>query len=174
MPRFAPVAEFLGESLELPVEGRDRKLKEYAIPPCAAEVGLKLTARFDDAKTKVTASDDPDEEVVDDASEEELYRMALGDVYDQLIADGVLFPTLKVVGQTAVIWHVYGVKAAELYWEVGGDPKRFKKDSTSTTETPATPAAAPSTRKRASATGTTRSRSAKPRSGPTSSEPGTS
>ncbi|GII63541.1 hypothetical protein Skr01_36260 [Sphaerisporangium krabiense] len=173
MPRFAPIAEFLGETLDLPVLVRGKE-KTYSVAPCSAEVGLRLTARFSDAKKKAADSDDADEEVVDDETETGLYRAALGDVYDELVADGVPYSTLKVVGQTAVIWHVYGEKAAAFYWEAGGDPKRSAtSDSTSTSENPETPAAARSTRKPASASGTTRSRT-RARTGGTSSSAGSS
>ena len=174
MPRFAPLTEFLAEPLTLPILGR-----EYQIAPADVETGLRLTARFERLKAKADASGDPEEEVADDIEETELFRMALGPVYDQLKADGVPLRMAKFVASTAVIWHVYGPRAAELFWATGGDPKASpstsKTSSTESGETPETRAAARSTRKPASASGTTPSRSRKTpaRSGQTSSTAGT-
>lgn len=176
MPRFAPLSEFLAEPLVLPVRGR-----EYSIAPVDGETGLRLTARFDATKKKAAASDDPEEEVLDDEEEVVTYRMALGDTYDQMVADHVPYKMIKFVASAAIVWHIYGEKAAALFWETGGDPKWQPSDSAKAlkdlknSESQETPAAAPSTRKRASASGTTRSRKSpsKAQPGRTSSTAGT-
>lgn len=163
MPKFPELDASLGETLDLPVPLPSGQVKEYKVPPVDAETWAWITARF------ATGSDD---EEVDDTSEGTLYRRCLGDaVYDELWADHAGWDQIRRCGLTSLSWHVNGEETALKVW-VGGVPKR---PSTSETAEPTeTSAEAPSTRRRASATGTTPTPK-KPRSpGRTSSTAGTS
>lgn len=64
--------------------------------------------------------DEADRLADDDPTEDSLHRRLLGDAYDQLLADGANYATLRHVGITATIWVGSGREAAEAYWRSGG------------------------------------------------------
>jgi hypothetical protein len=117
MPKFPEVAAFLGETLDLPINGT-----VYSIPAVDGETGVRLTARFTDAAEKTDAGEGDEE--VDDLSEIQLYKECLGPVYAQLLANKVPWPMIKAAALTALAWHVHGEATALVVWERGGFPKR--------------------------------------------------
>lgn len=89
-----------------------------------------------------------------------MYRRLLGDVWDQLHADGVSWPRIQVVAQTAMIWVGVGVEAAETFWNSGGNPEAFAPNrqarrSTATVgaDTTRKPSSTSTTKSRRTATG---------------------
>lgn len=140
----------LDAGLALPIRGTT-----YTVPPVDAETGLRLQ-RLAEVAAKVAQaaeSGDPlDGVALDDAGEIDLYRDALGAAYDEMIADRVPWPALKVAGVTAWLDAAVSREAAEAYWNAAGDPELLAGNRETRR------AAARSTRRPASASGTTRAR----------------
>ncbi|MEU4332328.1 DUF7426 family protein [Nonomuraea dietziae] len=151
MPKFPEVAQFLGETLDLPIGGT-----VYSVPPVDAKVGVRLVTRFTEVASKAEAAQDDDEEVADDLGEIALYQDTLGPVYAQLLADKVKWPMIKAAGLTALAWHLHGEEIALIVWERGGFPKRALTSEKK--ETPVIQGAVLSTPSPASESGTTPSR----------------
>lgn len=151
---FDDLDQYFDDTLSLPVGG-----KTYVIAGPDAETGLfcqrLMTAGVAASAGLPTPASMPDLKMDDDA-ETAFYRRILGDVYDQLVADGVSWPKIQIVAQTAFFWIASGKEMAEAFWRSGGDPKassasaapnRASRRSTST-------AAARTTKPRASTSGT--------------------
>lgn len=153
MATFREIDEFFDPSLRLPIHG-----KVYVIPPPDGEVGL-LCQRLMHAGLAAESGQDVDEKglnqlaetVLDDDQEKDLFRRILGPVQDEMIADGVDWPTRQHVEQTALIWVAAGLDAAAKHWESASGEASTPNRATRR----ATAAAARSTRARGSATGTT-------------------
>jgi hypothetical protein len=151
---FRDLSEVLNAGLSLPINGTT-----YLVPPVDAETGLKLQRLAEVASQVAQAAEsgEPlDEVALDDAAEVDLYRDALGSAYDEMIADRVPWPALKVAGVTAWLDAAVSREAAEAYWNAAGDPNQMAGNRETRR------AAARSTRRPASASGTTRTRKATP------------
>lgn len=167
MPKFPELDASLGETLDLPVNG-----KVYSVPPLDAETWARFSAQFTRLSDKAAKAESDDEEVADDRNEATLYRRGLGPVYDELAKDGATWAQIRVCGKTALVWHLHGTEVAMKMWTEGGSPK--PTSTSETTEPTETPAAAPSTPSPASESGTTRSRKDRASNGRTSSRAGAS
>lgn len=122
MAKFEALGELLDDTLTLPAGG-----KLYTICAPSAETGLRTQAMVQAAAAAAQngEGDAADAEVLNDAGERDLYRDVLGDVHDEMIADGVSWPELKHCAITATIWIAAGTEQAETYWKTGGDPSRL-------------------------------------------------
>lgn len=150
---FRDLSEVLDAGLSLPYKG-----KSYTVPPVDAETGLRLQRLAEVAAQAAKAAErgEPlDEIALDDDEEVDLYRDALGTAYDEMLADRVPWPMLKVAGVTAWLDAAVSREAAEAYWNSAGNP-----DPEALAGNRATRRAARSTRRPASASGTTRTRKA--------------
>lgn len=132
--------------LELPIRG-----KTYRIPPMGYQDGLRLKM----------AAEAP--EGADGPSNEEMLRLPLGPVLDEMRADNVPEAWILRAALTATAEAMAGRKVAELTWENGPDPEALAAQVAAMTGGQATNratrrAAASTTRKRASGTGTTTGR----------------
>lgn len=148
---FRDLSEVLDTGLPLPING-----KTYLVPPVDAETGLRLQrlAELATAAAQAVKSGEPlDAIALDDAGEIDLYRDALGTAYDEMVADRVPWPALKLAGVTAWLDAAVGREAAEAYWNAAGNPEAPAGNR-------ATRRAARSTRQPASVSGTTRTRKA--------------
>jgi hypothetical protein len=162
---FRDLDELLDDGLPLPISG-----KIYRIPPADAELGLwcqRLISLGMAVQMGETLPEGAPPLTLDDDDENALYRRLLGSrqnaegewvggVFDELIADGVNWERIKIVGQTAMFWVGAGRELAEAFWNAGGDPEAFpprRRPSKASTRT-----AAGSTTKRAGSTSGTRSR----------------
>lgn len=119
---FKTLDEFLGDSLELPVRCNDGELRTFKIPSPPAEDGLKIEKIMTEGLRVAEGGAALDTEVLDDAGELDLYRMALGDAYDEVLAH-LAWPRFRHVAMTAVMWITGGLDLAEQYWNSDGDPK---------------------------------------------------
>lgn len=149
---FRDLGELLDAGLALPIRG-----KVYTVPPVDAETGLKLQRLAEVAAQVAEATENGgslDGVALDDAAEVDLYRDALGSAYEEMLADRVSWPALKLAGVTAWLDAAVGREAAEAYWNAAGSPEA----SAGNRETRR--AAARSTRRPASESGTTRTRKA--------------
>lgn len=163
MPRFPELDASLGETLDLPVPLPSGQVKEYSVQPLDAKMWARFTAMW------TTVADADDDEEVDKATEEDYFRKALGDVYDQLTADGVFWKQIRRCGLAAIAWHLHGEERAMEVW-LGASPKA---PSTSETSSMAeTQAEDPSTPPPDSGTGTTPNPRRRASRGPTSSSAG--
>jgi hypothetical protein len=132
------------------------------VPPVDAETGLRLQRLAEVAAQAAKAMETGgsgealDEVALDDDEEVDLYRDALGTAYAEMLADRVPWPMLKVAGVTAWLDTAVSREAAEAYWNAAGNPD--PEALAGNRETRRT--AARSTRRPASASGTTRTRKA--------------
>ncbi|MFE7262259.1 hypothetical protein ACFU9B_09350 [Streptomyces sp. NPDC057592] len=116
---FQALDELLDETIKLPVGGR-----LYTILAPSAEIGLRVQALINAAAVAADGGK-VDEQVLGDAAERDLYRDVLGPTQDQMIADGVKWPTLKHCAITAMVWIAQDKTAAERFWNAAGDPSRL-------------------------------------------------
>lgn len=105
----------------------------------------------EDAVPLDTVALDNDEEI-------DLYRDALDTAREEMLAEGVPFPLLKVAAITVWLDTTVNRKAAEAYWNAAGNPEALAGNR-------ATRRAARSTRQPGFASGTTRTRKATPKTG---------
>ncbi len=85
-----------------------------------------------------------------------LVERMLGDLYNELIADGVHHEAIKVLGKAAYIWVIADAEKAKRFLDAGGRPESLAPNRAARRQSRAT-AGAKSTRKPAS-TSTTKSR----------------
>lgn len=93
------------EPLAFPIKG-----KVYEVPPLSWEAGVKLTAIMRDTED---APDDPDEQ----------NRLLMGDLWDQMKADGVPAEALSRAALTCLVDFRMGRDAAVKVWESGLTPE---------------------------------------------------
>lgn len=96
----------LYDPLILPING-----KEYQIPPASFEAGARINGIIDGAEQ---------------LTDEEFFRLLLGDVFDDMVADKVPSEAITRAGQTALADFRYGRGMAETMWKTGGDPKAIQ------------------------------------------------
>jgi hypothetical protein len=102
-----PYEDFVVEPLAFPIGNKVYTLEPYDIP-----TGLRLT--------EVVSHQDPE---FDKLPTSELYKLLLGPLWDEMIADGVTLAAVSRCGLTALTDFQYGRKMAEGAWERGADPK---------------------------------------------------
>jgi hypothetical protein len=150
-PTLEQLGSFLDPFLAVPFRG-----KTYQVPAVSAETGLRLQ-KLVSAGIRAATEDSLDPasiELVNDAEELGFYEQILGPVYPELIADGASFPALKFIGSTALLWHTQDFATAETFWKAEGKaPEQNRAQRRTATRT--STAAAPTTPKRVSRTGTT-------------------
>lgn len=129
MSRFKQLDQHFDPTLTLPVDADHT----YVIKPVDAKTGAWVTEVMSLA-VRVRLGDfeptEADMETVklDKPGQEHMYATVLGDVYQQMMDDGMSWEVIRLVGSTAVIWVHQGIDAAEDYWNSGGAaPKAPKK-----------------------------------------------
>ncbi|MGW1679394.1 DUF7426 family protein [Saccharopolyspora sp. NPDC002376] len=124
MTGLRDLSEVLDPGLSLPISGTT-----YTVPPPDAETGLRLQRLSDWMMTAAAAvqsgsdAPTPGEQLLSDSEELDLYRDSLGTAYDEMIADAVAWPWLKVAGMTAFTHWTVGAEQAQAIWEAGGRPE---------------------------------------------------
>ncbi|MFI8299985.1 hypothetical protein ACIGCZ_29075 [Streptomyces nigra] len=119
---FEALDSFLDDYLELPVRGRDGQTRVYRIEDPPAEDGLRIERITTLAARLAAGGKRPDTPVLDDEEEKDLFRLCLGDAYDQLLADGVRWAQFKHVALTAMFWVVADKETAAEFWRTGQQP----------------------------------------------------
>ncbi|MFK0062615.1 hypothetical protein ACIQTN_25735 [Streptomyces werraensis] len=120
--QFSALDDFLDDYLDLPVRGRDGEVRVYRIEDPPAEDGIRierittLAARLAAGQTRENLP------VLDDDEERDLYRMCLGDAYDEMLADGVGWAQFKHVAMTAMFWVISDKETAQEFWQTGQQP----------------------------------------------------
>lgn len=156
--------EVLDLTLDLPIRG-----KTYRVEPPTAAVGAALMNRLAAGvavDAGLTLSDeDRAQATVGGDDEDEFARMCLGSAFDEMVVDDLPKPLLDFAVSTAFIAWTMGKDAAVAWWESGGKvPGAGKRPSglpRMETQTPR--AAATTTPKRASRSGTSAKKKAKRR-----------
>jgi hypothetical protein len=119
---FNEIDELLDDGIYLPAGG-----KRYRIPSPDAELGL-WCQRVLGAGIAINAGQEPPKlqalpQSLNDDEERELYIRLLGPAWQEMLADGVSWERVRLIGQTVFVWVGGGREMAELYWNSGGDPK---------------------------------------------------
>jgi hypothetical protein len=97
------------EPLVLPING-----KKYTIAPISLDDGVKLLEGLaPDTKEPLT--------------DEEFYRLMLGDVLDEMRADNVKKEAISRAAKVALADHQRGRDTAFVFWKTGGDPKALRE-----------------------------------------------
>lgn len=138
---------FANKNLIFPIGGKNYELKPVTIPN-----GITLQKIISGSDKKLSSQPG-----------EELWKLVLGDLWDEFVEDGVPVEAAVRAGLTALAEYQYDRDMAEATWEAGADPKalqdyletklptnRAQRRSTST-------GAAKKTPSRASTTGTRKS-----------------
>lgn len=146
---FGELDEFLDDSITLPIGGRD-----YVIPSVPGKDGLwaqRLLEEVDRAKK----AGDADAGKLDDGDERMLYQRMLGPVFDEMLADDVKWQRISHAAMTVFFWTTSSRETAVKYWKAGGSPERLRSaGSPNRASRRASAAAARTTQKRASTSGT--------------------
>jgi hypothetical protein len=121
--RFEALDAFLDDALELPVPDGEGGTRVWRIPSPPAEDGLRVE-RLLSLAARVSQGLTIDDDALGDDEEIDLYRLALGDVYDELREAGVSWTWLRHVAMTSVAWITGGQEHAARYWATAGDPSR--------------------------------------------------
>jgi len=119
---FEALDQFLDDFLELPVKGKGGETRVYRIEDPPAEDGIRIERITTLAARLAAGEKRPDVPVLDDAEERDLYRMCLGDAYDQMLADGVGWSRFKHVALTAMFWVISDKETAQEFWKTGQQP----------------------------------------------------
>lgn len=105
MTEMRDYESFANDPLVFPIRG-----KHYP----AVEVGIDLGMRLSGITTGAAEQDMP---AVD------LWRLVLGDSWDQMVADGVPLDAATRAGMAAIADFQHGREYALVVWETGNDPK---------------------------------------------------
>ncbi|MFF2014001.1 hypothetical protein ACFVWY_33750 [Streptomyces sp. NPDC058195] len=121
MTDFQALDDFLSPALDLPVAGRDGVVRTYRIEDPPAEDGIRIE-RITTMAARLAAGGSADTApALDDAEEMDLYRMCLGDAYDELRAD-LSWHRFRHVALTAMMWITADRETAAAYWATGDAP----------------------------------------------------
>jgi hypothetical protein len=137
--------EFAQEPLAFPIGG-----KVYTVPPLGFRDGILLQRIISGESVELN-----------DRPVEDGWKLILGDVFDEMVADKVPMDAIARAGFTAMTDFQFGREAAERVWESGLDPKALAEAVTQAqaalpgSQPSSSTGAARKTRSRASTTGTT-------------------
>lgn len=137
MEDLSDLSEFLDVPvLTLPVHG-----VKYIVKSASGEDWLRLQAIDDDrATSKVSAM--------------EMFKLALGSTFDEMVKAGLLKAEIEHCGTTAYFWQMGREDMAETFWKSTGKAVAAKSPRKTSTQRTTRPAAGTTTRRRASGTGT--------------------
>jgi len=119
---LTPYESFAEEPLQFPISGKTYTLKPIDIP-----AGIRL-AEIVSGKDKAAKN----------LAGEALWKLLLGSLWDEMVADGVPLAAATRAGLTALADYQYGREMAEAAWESGADPKALTVYLTSKTGNRAT------------------------------------
>jgi len=114
---------FAEEPLVFPIGG-----KKYTLPPLGIEEGLLLAGIISGRDKRFAKK-----------STDELWKLVLGPLWDEMVRDGVPMGAVTRVALAAVAENVYGRETAIKAWETGADPEALaaylSKEAASTPST---------------------------------------
>ncbi|NEY32053.1 hypothetical protein GTU99_07575 [Streptomyces sp. PRKS01-65] len=118
---FEALDAFLDDYLDLPVKGRDGQTRVYRIEEPSAEDGIRIERITSLAARLAAGGKAPDAPVLNDEEELDLYRMCLGDAYEQLRKE-LKWGAFKHVALTVMFWVTTDKETAEQFWRTGQQP----------------------------------------------------
>jgi hypothetical protein len=119
---FEALDNFLDDYLDLPVRVRGGEVRVYRIEDPPAEDGIRIERITTLAARLAAGQKAADLPVLDDDEERDLYRMCLGDTYDEMLADGVGWAQFKHVALTVMFWVIADKETAHEFWQTGQQP----------------------------------------------------
>jgi hypothetical protein len=156
MAAFGALTEFLDDALELPVPDGEGGTTTVRIPSPSGRDGLTIERIMEAARRLHMDGTAPDQEILDDAAERDLFRLAVGSgLYDELL-DAHPWTIVRHVAMTAIVWITQNRDNAATYWATAGDPKAAAAPNRATRRASASTASggASGTRSRGSTSGT--------------------
>ncbi|MFM9602676.1 DUF7426 family protein [Streptomyces turgidiscabies] len=118
---FEALDDFLDNGLDLPVRGKDDVVRTYHIADPTAEAGIKIE-RITSYAARLAAGGAPkDGPILDDEEELDLYRLCLGDAYEDLRAE-TSWSMFKHVALTVMFWVTTDEATALEFWRTGEAP----------------------------------------------------
>lgn len=123
--QFEALDDFLGEGLDLPVRGEDGKVRTYHIADPSAEAGIKIERITSYAARIAAGGARPEGTILEDEEEINLYRLCLGDSYDELRKD-LSWSMFKHVALTVMFWVTADEDTARMFWATGQAPGKAK------------------------------------------------
>ncbi|WCN06070.1 DUF7426 family protein [Streptomyces sp. M92] len=154
--QFEALGDFLDDYLELPVLTKGGQKRVYRIPSPTAEAGLRVEAITKAAAQLFLGGAAPDEEMLNDDEEKDLFRLVLGPVHDEIAAD-LSWTRFRHVAMTTMVWVLNDRDTAARFWSSGGDPSLLAPNRAARRQqksAPSASAAASGTRSRGSTSGT--------------------
>ncbi|WP_108990451.1 DUF7426 family protein [Streptomyces coelicoflavus] len=154
--QFEALGDFLDDYLELPVLTEGGQTRVYRIPSPSARAGLRVEQITKMAAKLYLNGTEPDEGVLDDSEERDLYRLVLGPVHDEIAAD-LSWTRFRHVAMTTMVWVLNDRETAAKFWHSGGDPSLLAPNREARRQqrsAPSASAAANGTRSRGSTSGT--------------------
>ncbi|MFF9199957.1 hypothetical protein ACF09L_32600 [Streptomyces sp. NPDC014779] len=118
---FQALDAFLDEYLDLPMKGRDGKVRTYRIEEPAAEDGVRIERITSLAARLAAGGKLPDAPVLDDDQELDLYRLCLGDQYERMLAE-LKWSGFKHIALTVMFWVTTDKETAAKFWATGQHP----------------------------------------------------
>ncbi|WP_318202967.1 hypothetical protein [Streptomyces sp. SCL15-4] len=115
---FEALDRFLEDHLELPVPGRDGKMRVYRIEDPSAEDGIRVERITTLAARLAAGGKAPDAPVLGDTEELDLYRMCLGSAYERMKTE-LGWSAFKHCALTAMFWITTDRETAAQYWKTG-------------------------------------------------------
>lgn len=159
MPTFQPIDAQIEElngldGITLPING-----KHYTIPAPDAATGLEVT-RLMEVVTRVANDQGAPTEAeveniltLDRKAGGDLISRIMGPALDEMVADGVKWPVVKLAFTTALFWISQSAEEAAIYWASGGgDLGKAPNRQTRRATRKAPPASAASRRRKPTAT----------------------
>ncbi|MFB7776929.1 DUF7426 family protein [Streptomyces bauhiniae] len=146
---FEALDDFLEPYLELPVKGKDGKIRTYRIDDPPAEDGIRIE-KITTLAARLAAGGKPgDTTVLDDDEELNLYRMCLGNSYEPMLKE-LGWESFKHCSLVAMYWITVGKEAAVEFWKTGSQGKapnrearrRASRDSSASAAASGTPSPA--------------------------------
>lgn len=124
---FKDLDEYLKPTIELPIGG-----KKYVVKSVDATTGLWCQRLMHTGLTVWAGENVSDADVasleLDDDQERNLYQRVLGDAYDEMVADGVPWDSIKHAGTTAFMWAAGNREQAEMFWASPGKARPAPQD----------------------------------------------
>lgn len=169
-PDLQELDDFFNPALLLPING-----KEYRVKAVDAQTGLRLQNLLS-AGLKAASGEEitaKDIELVSDDDEPDFFTTILGDVYPQLVEDGISYKGIQFISSVVFVWTTQSFDIAQQMWRSGGKaPEQNREQRRTATRTRS--AAASTTPRRASVSSTsTRKTTTKAAPGTKSSATGT-
>jgi len=124
---FEALDDFLSNGLTLPIRGKDNVLREYVIPDPTAEDGMKVERITTLAARLAAGGTVPEQPVLDDDEELDLFKLCLGSAYDRLLAD-LSWSMFKHAALTAMFWITADEGTALEYWRTGEAPGKAARN----------------------------------------------